>query len=116
MTMLRYDEIPPERLPILDYTGRLGDDGHIGVLGVALAQWASRADPRPDAHARRAANTAMDAIDAALAELHELRARLVAEIRISDDASAARADELLARHRDGDAITADLTAEAVPGE
>jgi hypothetical protein len=116
MTMLRYDQIPPERLPILDYTSRLGDDGHVGVLGVALAQWAARDDTRADPHARRAANTAMDAIDAALAELYELRARLVTEIRASDDAADARADELLARHRAADAITADLTAEAVSGE
>jgi len=39
----------------------------------------------------------MDAIDAALRELHGLRARLVGEIRQADDASAARVDELLAR-------------------
>ena len=97
MTSLRYGEIPAERLPILDYTGRLGDDGHIGVLAVALAQWAARDETRADPHARRAANTAMDALDAALALLHELRARLVSEIRASDDQAAARADELLAR-------------------
>jgi hypothetical protein len=99
MTMLRYDEIPAERLPILDYTGRLGDDGHIGDLAVALAQWAARDETKADAHARRAANTAMDALDAALALLHELRSRLVGEIRASDDATAARVDELLARSR-----------------
>jgi hypothetical protein len=58
----------------------------------------------------------MDAIDQMLLELHQLRARLVAEIRASDDAADARADELLARHRDAAAITADLTAEAVSGE
>ena len=95
--MLRYDQIPPERLPILDYTSRLGDDGYIGVLAVALAQWAARSDDRPDADARRAANTAMDEIDAAIAELHQLRARLLGEIRESDDATARRVDELLAR-------------------
>ena len=44
MTSLRYDEIPADRLPILDYTGRLGDDGHVGVLAVALAEWAARVD------------------------------------------------------------------------
>ena len=95
--MLRYDEIPAGRLPILDYTSRLGDDSHIGVLGVALAEWAARSEDRPDADARRAANRAMDAIDAALAGLYELRARLVTEIRASDDATAARVDDLLAR-------------------
>jgi hypothetical protein len=99
MTSLRYDEIPPERLPILDYTGRLGDDGHIGVLAVALAEWAARSEDRPDADARRAANRAMTALDAALALLYELRAGLVTEIRASDDAFNARVDELLAQHR-----------------
>jgi hypothetical protein len=74
---------------------------------VALAQWMARDDSRADPDARRAASTAMDTIDAMLAELHELRARLVSEIRASDDASAARADALLrvnklpARHDDG---------------
>ena len=95
---LRYDEIPPERLPILDYTGRLGDDGHIGVLAVALAEWAARDENKADAHARRAANRAMDAIDAMLAVLYELRSRLMTEIRESDDQTAARVDELLARN------------------
>jgi hypothetical protein len=99
MTTLRYDEIPPERLPILDYTGRLGDEGHIGVLAVALAMWAARDETRADADARRAANTAMDATDAALALLHELRARLVSEIRASDDQAAVRVDALLARRK-----------------
>jgi hypothetical protein len=96
---LPYGQIPPDRLPILDYTSRLGDDGHLGVLAVALAEWAARSDDRPDAHARRAANRAMDAIDAALALLHELRARLVTDIRASDDDAAERVDQLLARHR-----------------
>ena len=101
MTMLTYDQIPPERLPILDYTSRLGDDGHNGDLGVALAMWAARDETRADPHARRAANTAMDAIDASLAELHELRARLVGEIRASDAATARRVDELLAQPTKG---------------
>ena len=95
--MLRYDEIPADRLPLLDYSGRLGDEGHCGVLGVMLGQWAARDDDAADADARRAANNAMNAIDAMLAELHQLRARLVGEIRISDDQAAVRADELLAR-------------------
>ena len=98
--MLRYDEIPAERRAILDYTSRLGDDGHIGDLAVALAQWAARNDSKADPHARRAANTAMDATDAALALLHELRARLVSEIRASDDAFNARVDEQLAQRKE----------------
>jgi hypothetical protein len=101
MTSLRYDEIPAERLPILDYTGRLGDDGHIGELGVALAQWAARDETRPEPEVRRAANIAMDAIDSAIGELYELRARLVTEIRAADDATAARVDAMLARCKEG---------------
>lgn len=95
--MLTYDQIPPERRTIGDYTGRLGDEGLCGELGVALAVWMARDDSQADPHARRAANDAMDALDAMLAGLYELRARLVAEIRESDDQAAARVDELLAR-------------------
>lgn len=95
--MLPYDEIPPERRAILDFTGCL--DGHNGVLGVALAQWAARDDTKAHPEERRAANAAMDAIDAMLRELHTLRARLVSEIRVDDDAAMVRADELLARCR-----------------
>jgi hypothetical protein len=64
-------------------------------LVVALAQWAARDDTKPDPEARRAANTAMTAIDALLGQLHALRAGLVSEIRASDDAAAARADATL---------------------
>ena len=66
-----------------------------GVLAVALAQWEVRQDTRPQADVRRAANTAMDAIDTMLAALHAMRARLVGEIRASDDAGAALADAML---------------------
>jgi len=97
--MLPKDQIPEDRRAILDFTGRLGEEGHKGVLAVSLAQWAVRDDSKPDAEARQAANTAMDAVDAMLRELHELRARLVSEIRASDDAAAARADQLLAQCR-----------------
>jgi hypothetical protein len=58
-----------------------------------LAVWEGRAEP--DAHARRCASDAVDAVDAALGELYRVRAQLVAEIRQTDDATAARADELL---------------------
>jgi hypothetical protein len=94
---LTYDQIDPARLVIGDSTGRLDD--HLGVLGVALAQWMARDDTRPQPEVRQAANTAMDAIDAMLAELHQLRASLIGEIRQSDDLAAARADELLDRLR-----------------
>jgi hypothetical protein len=94
--MLPYDQIPQDRRTLLDVTGRLGDEGHAGVLGFALAQWAARDDTKADPQARRAANTAMDETDAMLAALHALRARLVSEIRDADDATAARVDALLA--------------------
>jgi hypothetical protein len=97
--MLPYHQISLDRRTILDVTGQLGDDGHNGVLGVALAQWAARDDSKADPHARMAANTAMDAIDAMLRELHGLRSRLVGEIRASDDATAARVDAMLAASR-----------------
>ncbi len=99
--MLTYDQIPPGRRTIGDACGRLGDDGYNGVLGVALAQWMARDDSGAEPEVRRAANTAMDMIDAMLAELHLLRSRLVSEIRVSDDATAARVDELLARCKEG---------------
>jgi hypothetical protein len=82
-------------------TGREDYDVHarledpMGVLAVALAQWEGRDETRPQPEVRRAASTAMDAIDGMLRELHAMRARLVGEIRASDDASAARADALL---------------------
>ena len=36
--MLPYDQSSPERCTIGDATGRLGDDGHNGVLAVALGR------------------------------------------------------------------------------
>ena len=63
-------------------------------LGAWLAIWSARTEP--DAHARRCASDAVDAIDAALLELHGIRARLVGEIRRADDQAAARVDALLA--------------------
>jgi hypothetical protein len=95
---LPWDQVPPERRTIGDSTSRLED--HNGVLGVALAQWAARDDTKAQPAIRQAANTAMDAIDSMLGELHQLRSRLVGEIRVSDDLAAARADELLARLRE----------------
>jgi hypothetical protein len=62
-----------------------------------VAIWLARSEP--DAHARRCASDAIDAADAALAALHRVRARLVAEVRASDDAAADRVDALLARPR-----------------
>jgi len=79
----------------------------MGVLSVALAQWETRDDTRPQPEVRRAANTAMDEIDAMLAELHKMRSLLVGEIRDADDATAARVDALLAARQ----AAADVTEE-----
>ena len=62
-------------------------------LGAWLAIWEARTEP--DAHARRCAGDAVDAIDAALRDLYKVRQHLISEIRQADDATAARADELL---------------------
>jgi hypothetical protein len=69
-------------------------------LATWLAIWENRKEP--DARARRCANDAMDAIDAALRELYRIRAQLVSEIRDADDATAARADALLRRSQEGE--------------
>ncbi len=71
----------------------------VGNLSLKLAIWSARDDSKPDAHARRSANDAMDAIDAALAELHRVRAALADEMREADDATAARVDAILASPR-----------------
>ena len=71
---------------------------HVEDLAVWLAVWEARSEP--DAHARRCASDAVDAIDAALAELHGIRAGLIGEIRKADDAAMARTGELLRRIRD----------------
>ena len=68
-------------------------------LATSLAVWDNRREP--DAHARRCASDAVDAIDAMLRQLYLMRGQLTREIRDSDDASAARAGELLHRHQDG---------------
>lgn len=69
---------------------------HVEDLGVWLAIWQARDDGKPDAPARRAANDAVDAIDASIRELHKIRQQLISEIRVSDDATAARVDAMLA--------------------
>jgi hypothetical protein len=79
----------------------------MGVLAIALGQWQDRDDTKAQPEVRRAANTAMDAIDAMLAGLYQMRSRLVGEIRVSDDANGARVDAMLA------ARVADLEANTV---
>ena len=71
----------------------------MGVLAVALAQWEARDDGKAQPEVRRAANTAMDTIDAMLRELHVMRSRLVGEIRDNDDIRNARVDAMLAKAR-----------------
>lgn len=80
---------------LADAPGRL--DGLSGTLGVALARWADRADATDKGAARSAANTAADTIDAMLAVLHSARQQLTSEVRVHDDATAARVDALLAK-------------------
>jgi hypothetical protein len=81
-------------------------------LAVALAIWEATNDTRADAHARRAAS---GAIDAMLRALHPIRERLITEIRASDDATAVRVDKLLAesaRCEDGIKRRADRLRES----
>ncbi len=94
-----------------DYDGPLSAlRNNVEDLAVALAIWEARDDTRPGAHARLAAN---NAVDARLQALHAIRARLITEVRASDDATAIRADKLLAgRARDPD----DFPGPAGPGE
>ena len=68
----------------------------MGVLAVALRSGRPADDTRFPAQTRQAANTAMDAIDGMLRDLHAMRSRLVTEIRAADDATAARVDAMLA--------------------
>jgi hypothetical protein len=72
---------------------------HVEDLGTWLGIWEGRSEP--DAHGRRAANDAADAIDAMLGHPYGVRAQLVSEMRDSDTATAARTDALLARPREG---------------
>ena len=68
-----------------DPEARLRD--HTGMLSVALEQWAGQATAPDRTAARRAASTAVDAIDALLRDLYLLRGRLVQEIRQADNAA-----------------------------
>jgi hypothetical protein len=84
-----------EPLRPYDVHGKL--DTPAALLAVALAQWEGRDDTKAEPEVREAANTAMEAIDAMLRDLHLMRARLITEIRASDDAAEVRARELLDR-------------------
>lgn len=63
-------------------------------LGVWIAIWEARREP--DAHARRCAADAVDAIDAMLRDLYTIRQLLISEVQQADRATAARVDALLA--------------------
>jgi hypothetical protein len=56
---------------------------HVENLAAWIAVWEHRAEP--DAHARRCASDAVDAVDAMLTDLYLVRGRLVSEIRWADD-------------------------------
>jgi hypothetical protein len=71
--------------------------GNLAEFSTTLSQWERRDATRPQPEVRHAANTATDAIDAMFCELHEVRARLISEIRASDQAAEARLDALLRR-------------------
>ena len=66
---------------------------HVENLAAWIGVWEGH--KQPDAFARRCASDAVDAIDGALRDLYLVRRRLTAEIRQADDATAARANELL---------------------
>jgi hypothetical protein len=80
-----------------DVPGRLGD--HLGVLGAALVTWGTRDDSMAQPEVTRAGHTAVEVIDAMLAELHRARQQLVDEIREHQDAELARVDAMLAELR-----------------
>ena len=67
-------------------------------LAIRIAIWEGRREP--DAHARRCASDAVDAIDGAIKELHQIRQQLISEVQQADRATAARVDALLARTDD----------------
>jgi hypothetical protein len=70
------------------------------ALGGALPLWAARDDARPEPEKRRAVSYAIGLIDAMIAELSAIREQLTGEICRSDEASAARADELISQARE----------------
>ncbi len=73
---------------------------HVDDVAIWLAIWSARDDGKPEPHARRCAGDAVKAVDSMLGHLYGIRAQLVSEIRDSDQATATRADDLLARVRE----------------
>lgn len=91
--MLPWDQVPPGRRAIGDLATPLDDE--LGLMNVHLAVWMARDDSKADVSVVRAGNQVMDSIDAMLRQLHQLRARMVAERREDQDTAAARAAALL---------------------
>jgi hypothetical protein len=60
------------------------------VLCAALVQWADQDTSRDKVAARRAGQTAIDAIDSLLRDLYVLRGRLARETHQADDADRSR--------------------------
>jgi hypothetical protein len=86
-------------VPVSAYDTELSQlRNNVENLATWLAIWEARKEP--DAFARRCVSDAVDAIDAALRDLYQVRGRLTSEIRQADNATAARADTLLARRED----------------
>lgn len=75
----------------------------VDTLLLALDRWATRDEP--GAQVRDAANVAVECIDAATRELYRIRSELVGQVRVYDDATAARADALIAQLRAERAVT-----------
>ena len=92
--MLPWDQVPEERRAIGGFADPL--DEELGLLNLNLAIWMARDDSKADASVVRAGNQVMDSIDAMLRQLHQLRARMVAERREDQDIAAVRVDALLA--------------------
>lgn len=70
-----------------------------GVLGAALDTWAARPAEGADLEHIQAARTAIETIDTMLADLHEVRSRLVTENRADEDVRNARIDAMLDARR-----------------
>ena len=86
---------------------------HIEDLAIWITIWEARKEP--DAHARRCASNAVDAIDAMLQALHKIRARLISEVRVADDQTAARIDKLLAGRTDAMTSSSDQASPEPAG-
>ena len=74
-----------------------GIAGHFTILTAQLNVWAGRDDTRAQPDVRTAGAAALTETDRAIAGMHQLRARLVDEIRASDAAAMERSEQLLRR-------------------